>query len=142
MQLIVFHARFCILIGILMLATTSVATAQTAQKAAKQTLVEFWHVGDDMLSQRLTVETERAFGQSTDFKPSSGKRPGTLIVTVPHNVRFDQVGNRRKALFTVEFTSVAGRKLGERSGSCWADDMAKCAAFIVKEAKSAAAKMR
>jgi hypothetical protein len=50
--------------------------------SAKRTLVEFWHVGDDGLSQRLRDEVESAFQRSSDFTSSSGKKPGTLVVYI------------------------------------------------------------
>lgn len=123
---------------------TCLAVAPSALGGAsdKRTLVEFWHVGDDGLSQRLTVEVESAFERSPDFTPSSGKKPGTLVVTVPHNVRWTKMSGRMKALYTVEYTSVDGQTLLTRSGSCWNNELAKCAFNIVKDAKAAARKMR
>lgn len=115
------------------------ASALTAP--AKRTLVEYWHVGDDALSQRLTIEVETAFEHSPDFTPSSGKKPGTLIVTVPDNVGWAKKSGRTKALYTVEYTSVDGKKVLEKSGSCWEDELSKCAFNIVKDAKFAVRKM-
>ena len=109
---------------------------------AKRTLVEYRHVGDDALSQRLTIEVETAFEHSPNFTPSSGKKPGTLIVTVPDNVGWAKKSGRTKALYTVEYTSVDGKKLLKKSGSCWEDELSKCALNIVKNAKFAVCRMR
>ena len=116
--------------------------AAIGQTSAKRTLVEFWHVGDDALSQRLTVEVESEFERSPDFIPSRGNKPGTLIVTVPRNVRWTKEHGRVKALYTVEYTSVDGAILLIGSGSCWENELARCAFDIVKDAKVAARKMR
>src|SRR5258708_4753018 len=107
----------------------------------KKTLVEFWHSGDDALSQRLTVAVETAFERSPDFTPSSGKKAGTLIVHIPHNVDWEKKLWRTKALYTVEFSSSEGQELGTESGSCWASDIEKCAARILSGARAAARRM-
>src|SRR5260370_18631148 len=60
--------------------------------AAKPTLVEFWHVGDDGLSQRLAGRVESEFERSPNFAIGSGKKPGTLVVTIPTNVEWKLVG--------------------------------------------------
>ena len=84
---------------------------------SERTLVEYWHVGDDGLSQRFTVAVEAAFKEAPDFTPSFGKKPGTLIVYVPHNVRWEKKLWRTRALYTVEFKSSEGQDLGTESGS-------------------------
>jgi len=104
--------------------------------------VEFWHVGDDGLSERLAEEVDRAFLRSPDFKPSNGRKPGTLIVHIPTNVDWRRIGNRLQVLYVVEFSSTNGQKLGVHKGSCWENQLAECADRIVKDSKSAARKMR
>ena len=75
------------------------------------------------------------------FALSSGGKAGTLVVTIPTNVDWRQVGKRTQVLYTVEFSSTEGRNLGVRKGSCWEDELEKCAAQIVQDAKKAARKM-
>jgi hypothetical protein len=98
---------------------------------SKRTLVEYWYSGDDGLSQRLTVAVEAAFKTAHDFTPSFGKKPGTLIVYVPHHVGWEKKFWRTRALYTVEFKSSEGQDLGTESGACWASDMGKCASRIL-----------
>jgi hypothetical protein len=101
------------------------------------TLVEVWWVGDDGLTNRLIEAIEKAFKASSDFHLSSGKRPGTLVVTIPSNVDWEQVGSRTKVLYMVEFGPVDSRKLRTSRGYCWEDMLTKCATQIVKDAKIA-----
>jgi hypothetical protein len=121
----------------------SLVLAVCAAKAdgAKPTLVEVWCVGDDGLTQRLRDTLENALKSSPDFSLSSGKKPGTLVVTIPTNVGWKQVGKRMLVLYTVEFASVDDQNIGTSTGSCWDDALSKCAAQIVKDAKIAARKI-
>jgi hypothetical protein len=110
--------------------------------SAKPTLVEFWHVGDDALSEKLADRIEAAFNRSPDFTLSSGRKSGTLVVRIPTNVVWKrQISKRGRALYTVEFSSTDGRNLGVRTGSCWDDALEKCAAQIINYAKIAARKI-
>jgi len=98
-------------------------------------------VGDDGFTQKLRDTLENAFKSSPDFSLSSGKKPGTLVVTIPTNVGWKQVGKRMQVLYTVEFASVDNQNIGTNTGSCWDDMLSKCAAQIVKDAKIAARKI-
>ena len=117
------------------------ATWVTGAASPKTTPVEFWHVGDDVLSERLADQTESLFKRSPNFTLSSGRKPGTLIVTIPRNVEWQRVGKRDRVHYTVEFSSIGGQKLGIRTGSCWDDNLVTCATQIVKDAKAAARKL-
>jgi hypothetical protein len=121
----------------------SLVLAMCGAKAdgAKPTLVEVWCVGDDGLTQRLRDALENALKLSPDFSLSSGKKPGTLVVTIPTNVGWKQVGKRMQVLYAVEFASVDNQNIGTNTGSCWDDMLSKCAAQIVKDAKIAARKI-
>lgn len=99
--------------------------------------VEVWGGADDGLTIRLRDALKDAFRSSTDFHLSSGNKPGTLVITLPSNVEWKQVGGRTQVLYTAEFAS-DGQNLGGSKGSCWDDALAKCAAQIVKDAKIAA----
>ena len=107
---------------------------ETSSAKRNPTLVEVWVVGDDRLTARLRDALEDAFKSSPDFRLSSGKKPGTLLVTIPSNVEWKQVGKRTKTLYTIEFSSVDNQVLGVSKGSCWDDVVMKCANKIVKDA--------
>ena len=108
---------------------------------AEPTRVEVWRGGDDGLTQGLAGAIENAFRSSPDFTLSNGKKPGTLLVTIPTNVDWKKKFGRTKVRYTVKFTSVDDQNLGTSSGSCWENAFAKCAAQIVTDAKIAARKI-
>ncbi len=116
--------------------------ATYAKNLAAPTLVEVWCVGDDVLTSRFRNTLEDTFNSSPDFSLSSGKKPRTLIVTIPTNVHWKQIGRRTKVFYTVEFTSSENQRIVTRNGTCWDDTLMKCAARIVKEAKTAATKLQ
>ncbi len=128
------------------MAAVSLFATLCAAKAdqARPTLVEVWCVGDDGLTQRLRDALENAFKSSSNFRLSSGKKPGTLVVTIPTNVVWEQAkqaDRRTKVLYSVEFASADDQNISSSTGSCWDDALAKCAAQIVKNAKTAARKI-
>ena len=102
---------------------------------AESTLVEVWTGGDDGLTQQLRDAVERKFKSSSDFVPSGGKKPGTLIVTIPTHVAWTQHGTRTHVRYRVEFPSSDGVEFGKSSGSCWDDNFSVCAAQIYRGAK-------
>lgn len=104
--------------------------------------VEVWSGGDDGLTQRLRDAMERAFQASPDFAMSFGKRPGTLVVTIPTHVKWQNVGDRMLVRYTLEFSSASGQRLASREGHCWDDEYPKCAARILDDTKAAARKIR
>jgi len=114
----------------------------SASGEVRKVPVEVWCVGDDGLTQKLRNALENRFEASPDFQLSSGKRPGTLVVTIPSNVPWKQVKGRTRVVYNVDFTSVDGLKLGRSNGECWGSDVGKCAEHIVADAKSAARKLR
>jgi hypothetical protein len=109
--------------------------------SAKLTLVEFWHVGDDGFSNRLAERVENEFDRSPNFVFGSGKKPGTLVVTIPTNVEWKLVGKRTQVFYSVEFATADNEVISKSSGSCWEDMFEKCATQIVDEAKLAARKI-
>jgi hypothetical protein len=115
--------------------------ALAAGSTAKPIPVEFWHTGDDGLSQKLAYEVERTLERSADFTMRNERSPDTLVVRIPTNVDWSKEGQRTKVLYTVEFSSGDNRKISDYKGSCWEDNMPRCAAQIVKEAKIAARKI-
>jgi hypothetical protein len=104
--------------------------------------VELRHVGDDVLSERFADAVDMAFGAAADFRVNGSREPGTLVVRIPTNILAKPVGKRIRARYSVEFSSTDGRVLGARTGSCWDDNLAECAAQILKAARSAAHHVR
>jgi hypothetical protein len=117
----------------------SACSPSTASR--RPTLVEVWRGGDDALTVRLADAIEDKFRRSPDFTLSSGRKPHTLVVTIPTNVDWKQVGDRTRVLYTINFSSDTVPNLGSSSGACWADTLAECAADVVKHAKAAARKI-
>jgi hypothetical protein len=104
--------------------------------------VEVWCSGDDGLTLRLRDSVENELQSSSDFVLSYGEKPGTLVVTIPTNVRWEGIGKRPKAFYTVAFTSIKGQNIGVSEGSCWDDELTKCSAEILKDAKAASYKIK
>ena len=135
MQLIPLGIRVPVIIAVLLVASLASANQSTP------TPVEVWCVGDDGLTQRLRESLENTFKDSTDFRQSYGKIPGTLVVTIASNVKWKTIGERTRVFYTVNFSSSNDLKISSKSGSCWDGDLAKCADQIVKAAKTAAPKI-
>ena len=117
------------------------STVVLGNATSKRTLVEFWHTGDDGLSQKLADQVERALARSPDFSVSAGRKSGTLIVTIPTNVEWKQIGKRTQVLYHVEFSSVDSDMQSQTKGSCWEDRLSDCANQIVKATRIAAQKL-
>ena len=116
-----------------------VALAMKATSAKPTpTPVEVWCVGDDGLTIKLRDALEDAFKSSSVFRLSSGKKPGTLVVTIPSNVAWNRAGKRTRVSYKAEFTLIDNSSLGGSAGSCWDDTLTKCATQIVRDAKVAA----
>jgi len=129
MQMTLPSIRWSVIIAVLLVVQSAAEAAST-----KPTLVEVWSGGDDSLTTGLRNVLENAFKSSSDFTLSSGKKPGTLIVTIPTHVEWKLAGKRTKVFYTVEFTSVDNQPLGVSKGSCLDDVMTKCANKIVRDA--------
>ena len=108
----------------------------------KPTPVEVWTGGDDGLTQHLRDAVESKFKASSDFVLSSGKKPGTLIVTIPTHVSWTHSGTRTHVRYKVEFSSNEGAGLSRSSGSCWDDNFAACASQIYGSAQKVVHKLR
>ena len=103
--------------------------------------VELWCSGDDSLSQRMCQAFFAVFESSPDFDLQDENKPGNLIVRIPENVGWREVGKRTKIFYVVEFSTSDDRVFMTRKGSCWHEEYAKCANQILKEAKVAARKL-
>jgi hypothetical protein len=119
--------------------------------------VEYWQTGDGALSQKLQVAVETAFRQSADFRLTPVDTVGRRLVVWTRNVQWEPLGERTKATYTVQFSSLddntsknpnlqqrfaEARKISIRRVSCWDTEMAKCVAQILDEAKLAARKVQ
>jgi hypothetical protein len=129
---------------LLIIAVASIVAplAQLVAADHPPTLVEVWSGGDDGLTNRLRDTIESAFKASSGFRLSSGKKPGTLFVTITSNVTWERVNKRTKVSYVVKFTSADSRDVGGSAGSCWDDDLGKCASKILRDARIAAGKIR
>jgi len=128
--------RWSVIIAVLLVVQSAAEAAST-----KPTLVEVWSGGDDSLTTGLRNVLENEFKSSSDFVLSSGKKPGTLIVTIPTHVEWKRAGKRTKVFYTVKFTSVDNQPLGISNGTCWDDGLTKCADKIIKDATAVARKV-
>jgi hypothetical protein len=117
------------------------ANVVTSGGTANPTPVEVWTGGDDGLTQRLRDEIEHKFKSSSDFVLSTGKKAGTLIVTIPTHVAWTTAGARTHLRYSVEFSSSDGTVLKKSSGSCWDDNLSVCAAQTYREAQKTAHKL-
>lgn len=128
---------FLVLFGLMLMANSGLYAAP-----AKLTPVEVWTGGDDGLTQRLRLEIENKFRSSSDFVLSSGKKAGTLIVTIPTHVGWTTKGTRTYVRYEVKFSTSDDKQLGKSRGSCWEDNFAECVAQIYDSAQRAAHKLR
>ena len=124
----------------IVLATLVMPLVDIAADSAKSIPVEVWSGSDDGVTLRLRDTLESALKSSTRFNLSFGKKPGTLVVDIPTHARWKQIGGRNRVFYSVEFSS-GDQKLGADTGSCWDDEMPKCAARIVRNAQRVVGKI-
>lgn len=98
--------------------------------------VEVWRGGDDGLTSRFADSLEAAFGRSSAFVLSNGKKPRTLIVMIPSSVGWKQIGSRTEVRYSVTFTGTVSQVLGTSEGACWEDQLSKCAVHVLKDAET------
>lgn len=122
---------------LLIMTLASVFALMSGRSSAQQrpTLVEVWCGGDDGLTIRLRDAVEHAFSTSPDFQMSSGKLPGTLLVTIPTHVEWKRTGKKTRVLYKVDLSVVGGKDFGKRTGACWDNDLQNCSRSIVKDAR-------
>ena len=131
------------LLASVMILVSLLATEQKNPHTGKQrkTPVELWCVGDDVFSKGMCQAFFAAFESSPDFNLQEENKLGNLIVTIPENVGWKEVGKRTKITYVVEFSTSDERVFMTRKGWCWHEEYAKCASLILKEAKFAARKL-
>ena len=126
---------------ILITAATITTACVGAPSLAKPVPVEVWRGGDDGLTSRFADALEGAFRGSSAFVLSVGKKPGTLIITIPSNVGWKQIGSRTEVHYSVTFTGTSSQAFGASKGACWEDQLSKCAVHVLKDAEVVRAKM-
>jgi hypothetical protein len=104
-------------------------------------LVEFSHVGDDSLSQKLAAAVEADLRRSPDFRLSAGNQAHRLVVAITKNVEWEKVGKKLRATYTVRFSTAEGQEIGIERGSCWDNALQRCAAQILTRAKAMARRL-
>lgn len=142
-----------LLVGVLIMLVGLPAIGGEPSKASRSRIVvELFRVGDDGLTLRFWEAVERAFKSSADFQLTDKGLPGALrVLNTGHVVprsggRFD---------YSIEFSATCDERgasipagapskhiLGWRKGTCSERSIAKCAAEVVKDARTAAAKVR
>ena len=128
------------LIAAIIILVSLLSTEQKNTRTGNQrkTPVELWCIGDDAFSQRMRQAFFAAFESSPDFYLQEENKPGNLVVTIPENVGWKEVGKRTKITYIVEFSTSDERVFMTRKGWCWHEEYAKCANQILKDAKVAA----
>ena len=103
-----------------------------------KTPVEVWTGGGDALTVKFRDALEAAFEESALFSNSHGKKTGSLIVTIPSALGWNDVGKRTRVSYNVTYSDVVGQSLGKASGECWEDELTKCVSHVVKRAEASA----
>ena len=98
--------------------------------------------GDDNLTQGVCRNVYNEFASSPDFVTTDEGNTGTLIVSIPTNVHWKERGKRIRVFYVVEFLSNNEKKLSKKKGECWEDDLKTCASLVLKQARSAARKIK
>jgi hypothetical protein len=102
---------------------------------------ELWRTGDDGLTLRFSETLGSALRASSHLTESRGRKSGTLIVSITDHVGWKRVGTRTRVSYRVQFTDQADRLVGASNGSCWEDELASCAAEVLKGAERASQRM-
>ena len=131
----------CVVTALALLAG-GVARGQSAPAQKPPTPLEFWHDGNDPLSDRLADAVDTAFAHSQDFIPSSGKKPGSLLVELTANVVAKPAGKRARVSYTVNYSNTYGHQISTSSGSCWDHQLEICADQILKHVQVAARNLK
>lgn len=92
--------------------------------------VEIRFLGDDGLSMRLTQAVIKSINATPSLTYSNEGRGGTVVAQTSDHVGWKRIGGRTQANYDVKFRVIGGGDLGRSVGSCWEDEIAKCAAQI------------
>ena len=124
---------------------TLVGFAPVSEKTATnqgKPVVEVRCGGDDNLTQGVCRNVYNKFASTPDFVITDEDNTGALIVSIPTNVHWKERGKRTRVFYIVEFLSNDGKKLSKKKGECWEDDLKTCASQVLKQARSAARKLK
>jgi hypothetical protein len=99
------------------------------------------HVADDGLTVKCVDALEVAFKASSSFVLSGDSQAKTLVVSIPTNLSSKRVGDQLQVMYSVELSSGAGQHLATSTGSCWDEELSKCADVILRDAEVAARRM-
>ena len=110
------------------------AAAGSALAATTPTPVDIRCSGDDGLTQRVCSAIEDKFRVSTDFELNSEGKSGTLVINIPTNVRWEQVGKKMKVIYTVQFATWENKTIANYKGTCWDGKIIKCADQVLRDA--------
>ena len=124
--------------AVMMLVACGGCSTVSAPTAARPTAipVEVWTGGDDGLTQRLADAVRNEFRQSALFTLAPASTQNALRVSLPTHVGWNEVGGRTRVTYRVMFET-AKRRMGERSGACWDDELRECARMVVEQATDA-----
>jgi hypothetical protein len=117
-------------------ASIAIAGCTTASSASPIP-VEIQRGGDDGLTVRLADTLEAAFQEARGFAHGDEGQPATLVVVIPRNVQWADVGARTRVIFQVEFRRADSRLLARSRGTCWETQLETCAAHILSDARNA-----
>jgi len=127
---------------ILLIMLVSLAVLFQQPPDQNKPVVEIRCGGDDNLTQGICRNVYNEFAASPDFVITDEENTGTLIVKIPTNVHWKQLGNKLKVFYVVEYLSNNEKKLSKKKGECWEDDLKTCASQVLSKAKSAARKLK
>jgi hypothetical protein len=119
-----------------------VSACATAARPVASTPVEFFRRGDDALTIHFAEALEASFRASGRFVEASGTEPRALIVTISNHLQWRRVGSRTRATYSVVLADRTGQVLGTSTGSCWDDELSQCADRVLKDATTAARKLK
>ena len=114
----------------------------TTMQPSRPRPVEVWGGGDDGLTLRFSDAVERALTGSPAFFAGHDKQPRTLVVTIPTNLRWEDVGARTRVFYEVVFADREARRVGTTKGTCWEEQFDACAARIRSYAEKIAGRMQ
>jgi hypothetical protein len=94
--------------------------------------MELWTGGDDGLTQRLADAVREEFRQSGRFAlVEAGGDAGALRVGIPTHVAWQVVEGRTRLTYRLELER-GGRRVAATGGSCWEDELDRCARMLVR----------
>ncbi len=103
-----------------------------AAEMGDRRLVEIGAGFADAPTLRLTAAITEALERSEELKPSTGQKPGTLMISFTNPVEAREHMGRTEYLYRVELRGVNGRLFERGTGNCWSDEIARCVFTVVR----------